>query len=77
MVINSTEDRASATAFARSAARTGPAKLGVIRADDFKTLPKGFYVVFAGFYASRAQADQATSRLERRYKGAFTQAVQR
>ena len=41
VVINSTEDRASATTFARSAAKSKPAKLGVIRADDFKTLPQG------------------------------------
>ena len=77
MVINSTEDRASATTFARSAAKSKPAKLGVIRADDFKTLPKGFFVVFAGFYDSRGKADQATARLTRKYQGAFTQAVQR
>ncbi len=77
VVINSTEDRASAVRFARGAARSRPAKLGVIRADDFGTLPKGFHVVFAGFYASRAGADQATARLGRRYQGAFTQAVQR
>jgi hypothetical protein len=77
VVINSTEDRASATQFARSAAKSKPAKLGVLRADDFKSLPKGFYVVFAGHYDSRARADQATARLGRRYSGAFTQSVER
>lgn len=77
VVINSTEDRASANTFARSAARSRPAKLGVLRADDFKTLPKGFYVVFAGYYDSRAKADRATARLGRKYNGAFTQAVER
>ena len=77
VVINSTEDRASATTFARSASKSKPAKLGVIRADDFKTLPKGFYVVFAGYYESRGKADKATARLGRKYQGAFTQSVQR
>ncbi len=77
VVINSTEDRVSAIAFARSAAGSKAAKLGVISADDFKTLPKGFFVVFAGFYDSRAKADRATARLAVKYKGAFTQAVQR
>ena len=77
VVINSTEDRGSAAAFARSAARSKPAKLGVIRAADFGTLPKGFFVVFAGFYDSRAKADRATARLAGKYQGAFTQAVER
>lgn len=77
VVITSTEDRASATTFARSASKSKPAKLGVIRADDFKTLPKGFYVVFAGYYDSRAKADRATARLSGKYQGAFTQSVQR
>lgn len=77
VVINSTEDRGSATTFARSAAKSRPAKLGVLRADDFKTLPKGFFVVFAGYYDSRAQADRATARLGGKYQGAFTQSVQR
>ena len=77
MVVNSTEDSAGATAFARSAAKSNAAKFGVLRADDFKTLPKGFYVVFAGFYATRERADEATARLGRKYAGAFTQAVQR
>jgi septal ring-binding cell division protein DamX len=75
VVINSTEDRASADKFARAAAKA--AKVGVLRAADFRTLPKGFYVVFAGHYASRAEADRATGRLNRKYRGAFTQSVQR
>ncbi len=77
VVINSTEDRRSATTFARSAAKGQPAKLGVLRAADFKTLPRGFFVVFAGHYDSRAQADRATTRLGGKYPGAFTQSVQR
>jgi hypothetical protein len=77
VVVNSTQDRNGAIAFARRAARSKPAKLGVIRADDFKTLPKGFFVVFAGFYGSRVKADQAKARLNAKYPGAFTQSVER
>lgn len=77
VVINSTEDRASAASFAESAAKSRAAKIGVIRGDDFRTLPKGFYVVFAGYYAIREQADQASVRLGKSFKGAFTQPVRR
>jgi len=77
VVINTAEDRAAATSFAESAARSRPAKIGVIRADDFRTLPKGFYVVFAGRYDTRRQATQATVRLGKRFSGAFTQRIER
>jgi len=77
VVLLSTEDRASATTFARSVAEAKDAKAGVIRADDFETLPKGFYVVFAGSYKTRARADRATARLGAKYQGAFTQLVKR
>ncbi len=77
VVLLSAEDRASATAFARSVAEAKDAKTGVIRADDFQTLPKGFYVVFAGSYKTRARADRATARLGAKYQGAFTQLVKR
>lgn len=77
VAINSTQDEGSARTFAQSAATTRPAKVGVIRGDDFRTLPKGFYVVFAGYYATREQADAATARLGKRFKGAFVQPVKR
>jgi septal ring-binding cell division protein DamX len=77
VVLLSNEDRASATSFARSASRGRPAKIGVIRADDFKSLPKGFFVVFAGQYRNRAMADKAAARLGGRFKGAFPQLVSR
>ena len=77
-VVNSTEDSAGATAFARSAAKSNAAKFGVLRANDFKTLPKGFYVVFAGCYKTRERADarhRAAGRAST--SGAFTQLVRR
>jgi hypothetical protein len=77
VVINSTQDGAGARSFAQSAAATRQAKVGVIRTDDFPSLPKGLYEVFAGYYASREQADAATARLGKRFRGAFAQRVTR
>jgi septal ring-binding cell division protein DamX len=77
VVLISTEDRVSATNFARSAAKDKPAKIGVIRTDDFKTLPKGFYLVFAGSYRTPELADKAAARLNGRFQGAFPQLVER
>jgi len=76
VVLLSNEDRASATRFARSAADAGE-RIGVISSADFRTLPQGFFVVFAGKYASRAEADTAADRLAKRFPGAFPQLVQR
>lgn len=77
VVLLSAEDRASATSFASSVADAKAAKTGVIRADDFETLPKGFFVVFGGSYKTRARADRAAARLGAKYRGAFTQLVRR
>ena len=77
VVLLSAEDRASAERFARSASKGMPAKIGVIRADDFESLPKGFYIVFAGSYEDRATADKAVARLGKRFSGAFPQLVER
>jgi len=77
VVLLSGEDRASAENFARSASKGRPAKIGVIRADDFKSLPKGFFVVFAGQYEERATADRAADRLGKRFSGSFPQLVER
>ena len=77
VVVLSTEDRASATAFANQVADAKAAKAGVIRSDDFETLPTGFYIVFAGSYPTQARADRAAARLGRRYQGAFPQLVRR
>lgn len=76
VVLLSNEDRASATRFARSATDSGE-EIGVISSGDFRTLPQGFFVVFAGRYASRAEADKAAARLGSRFRGAFPQLVRR
>jgi septal ring-binding cell division protein DamX len=77
VVLLSNEDRPSAATFARSAAQTRKEKIGVIRSNDFVTLPTGFFVVFAGKYDNRAQADRAAALLGRDFPGAFPQAVRR
>ncbi|MGI9081136.1 MAG: hypothetical protein ACR2FZ_02495 [Thermoleophilaceae bacterium] len=77
VVLLSAEDRTSAENFARSSLEGRPAKIGVIRADDFDSLPKGFFVVFAGQYKSREVAEQAAERLGGRFPGSFPQLVER
>lgn len=78
VVLMSNGDRASALRFARSAATGGNRdRIGVLRADDFRGLSKGFYLVFAGEYRSRTRAQAAAARLGKRFKGAFPQRVAR
>lgn len=77
VIVLSAEDRASATSFANSVADAKDAKAGVIRSNDFVTLPKGFFVVFGGSYETRARADRAAARLGAKYQGAFAQLVRR
>lgn len=75
VVLLSNEDRPSAVTFAESAAETRSEKIGVIRSDDFETLPAGFFIVFAGKYANQARADAAAARLGTAFPGAFPQIV--
>lgn len=75
IVVQTTEDRDSATTFARSVAKSLDRQVGVIDAADFETLPKGFFVVFAGRYEGRPAADRAAVRIGRTYPGAFPQVV--
>lgn len=77
VVLLSNEDRSSAEDFAESAAKTRRERIGVIRSNDFETLPTGFFVVFAGKYPNRAKADAAAARLGNRFPGAFPQVVRR
>jgi hypothetical protein len=77
VVLQRTEDRAAADTFARSASEGAPAKIGVIRTDDFTNLEKGFFVVFAGRYETRELADRAADRLGGRFSGAVAQAIER
>lgn len=76
VVLRRTEDRPSAETFARSASEGAPAKIGVLRTDDFTNLESGFFVVFAGHYDSRRLADRAAERLAGRFDGATPQAVE-
>jgi len=77
VVLLSTENRADAEKFARSASDGAAAKIGVIAADDFKSLPKGTYAVFAGRYRDRPTADKAAARLRERFSRTSPQRVAR
>lgn len=77
VVVQSTEDRGSATTFARSVAESSDGQVGVISSADFETIPQGFFVVFVGRYDGRPDAERAAVRLGRTYPGAFPQAVRR
>lgn len=77
VVLLSNEDRSSATSFAESAAAARSEKIGVIRSDDFESLPTGFFLVFAGRYPDRRSATAASRRLGRSFQGAFPQVVKR
>lgn len=76
VVLVSTEDRVTADNFARAASEGAPAKIGVIRGDDFKSLPKGSYVVFAGQYKDRPAAAEAAARLGKRFAGSSPRLVE-
>lgn len=77
VVIQSTEDRRSAMTFAGQVAQSNDGEVGVIDSADFRTVPRGFFVVFVGRYEDRAGAQRAAARLGGRYQGAFPQAVRR
>jgi len=77
VVIQSTQDRQSATTFAGQVAQSNDGEVGVIDSADFRTVPRGFFVVFVGSYEDRAGAQRAAARLGGRYEGAFPQAVRR
>lgn len=77
VVLLSTEDRASATSFARSAGSSESNQIGVIRSDDFESLPIGFFIAFSGSYEERDAAERAAGRLGGRFPGAFAQLVRR
>jgi len=76
VVVLSSEDRASARAFAQQASEQG-VEAGVLRADDYPALSAstGFFIVFVGRYANQAGADRAAARLGRNYQGAYPQFV--
>jgi hypothetical protein len=77
VVLQTGEDRASALRFANEVADRNDAKTGVIRSDDFQSLPQGMFIVFGGVYETRERAEQAVRRLRARYSRAFAQRVKR
>ncbi len=57
--IPSAGGRGFAVARARAVARSGLPRVGVLDSSSFSSLHPGYFVVFSGVYATRAQADQA------------------
>jgi SPOR domain len=53
--------REAATARAREASRAGLRDVGVIDSGSFSSLHPGYYVVFAGIYATQGEAEEAIS----------------
>ena len=74
VVVGSTEDRRSAAGFAREA-RAIDVPAGVLEADRYKGLGEGLWLVYAGQYEDRAEAERAVARHSKRYPGAYPQAV--
>jgi septal ring-binding cell division protein DamX len=74
VVLLSAGDEASARDFARNA-RKDHVDAGVLRSDDYSSLEKGFWIVFAGVYETRPRADRAVARLKSRFSGSYTQFV--
>jgi hypothetical protein len=54
--VPSTNGRAGVIAEARQASRLGMKKVGVLDSGQFSSLHPGYYVVFAGIYATQAEA---------------------
>jgi septal ring-binding cell division protein DamX len=75
VVLLSSGDEASAREFARNA-RDDDVDAGVLHSDDYASLEKGFWIVFAGDYDTRAQADRAAARMKGRFSGSYSQFVQ-
>jgi predicted nucleic acid-binding Zn ribbon protein len=74
VVLLSTGDEASARRFARNA-RQGDVDAGILRSDDYTSLEPGFWIVYAGVYRTRGQAERAANRLGDRFAGSFPQFV--
>jgi hypothetical protein len=77
VALGSDPGRTGAATIAREAVRSTGAKVGVISAADFSSLPDRGFVVFAGRYRTRVLADHAASGLRGRFPSAVTRRVRR
>jgi hypothetical protein len=78
IVLASVPERAGLTAAreeARAAAGAGVRGVGVLRSSRFPGLQPGYFVVFAGRYASGELAQRALTRVARPYPGAYPRAI--
>ena len=67
-------DEAGARKVAWDAARSG-LEAGLLRSDDYVDLGEGFWLVFAGHFATAARAERRAAQLGARYEGAYPQQV--
>lgn len=74
VILVSSNDPRAASKLARGARRTGvPA--GYLRSNDYPSLQKGFWYVYAGVYRDRGQAERAAAKFGPGYSGAYVQYV--
>jgi len=70
--------RTGAVAEARQAARLGMTEVGVLDSSRFSSLHPGYFVVFAGIYGSRAEADAAVGTARQAgFPGAYSREIAR
>ena len=66
-----------ATARAKAALAAGVRTVGVLTSGRFASLHPGYYVVFAGIYASLEDAQTATRRISSKYPNAYARQIAR
>jgi hypothetical protein len=58
-----------------AAAGKGAKAVGALKSEDFTSLPAGHYVIYAGVYHKKAEAERALAGLKRSFPGASVTAV--
>jgi SPOR domain len=74
VVLASPGDRAAADARARQLAGAA-ADVGVLRSDEYRSLRKGYWVVFSGRYGNADQAVEAARKLQGAAPGAYARLI--
>ena len=73
--IPQTEGRRVAVARAREARKKGLASVGILDSSSYASLHPGYWIVFAGIYASEAEATSALDRAQRVVRAATVRRV--
>ena len=74
VILVTSGDEAGARKVAWDAARSG-LEAGLLRSDEYVDLGEGFWLVFAGHFATAARAERRAAQLGGRYEGAYPQQV--